>query len=128
MLFRSALFPNKNAPIATATITIVTTPVTDSSIGSEDAVFASVCDGEDEGDELDAVVVDGLGDCVEVGDGVVIGAFGFGTASGFGEVKMGVKVTMPTLLVVFVVVDCLVYNGYIGCSPPVIGSINVTCC
>ncbi len=62
-------------------------------------MFAFVCDGEAEGDELDeggdveAITEDGLGDWVEAGIG--IGAFGFGTASAFGAVKKGTNVTVP---------------------------------
>ena len=102
--FCPALFPNKKAPIATATMTIVTIPVVISSVDSEDVVFfTSACDGETEGDKLgevldvfvdDAVVREGGGDCIEVGAGVGIGVFRL-DACGFGAVKNGVKVTCP---------------------------------
>jgi hypothetical protein len=55
--FRPVLFPNKNAPIATAIITITTT-ATISSVGSD---ALGCCEGE-------------------VGVGVAIGTFGLGIA------------------------------------------------
>ena len=54
--FCPALFPNKKAPTATATITIVTIPAVNSSVDSEDVKFTLACDGETEGDKLGEVL------------------------------------------------------------------------
>ena len=80
--FCPAFFPNKNAPIATAIITITITATISSIVSDE----SGCCDCEVEGDELgavldvgvgvDIVVGDGLGDCVEAGVG--IGTFRLG--------------------------------------------------
>ena len=98
MPFRSALLPNKNAPMVAAIITI-TTAATSNSGGSDNVCFF---DCEVEGDKLDEVLdvgvcvddveSDGFGDCVEVGAAVGIGVFRLG-AWVFGAVKKGVKVT-----------------------------------
>ena len=57
-------------------------------------------------------------------EGIIAGMIelGLGIAKGFGDASIGSKVTAPHVCVVFVVINCLVNNGYIGRSPPIINS------